>query len=102
MHHGLAAVELLVETGKNEFSSTGYRTINFIADYPVRLDTGVSPITRMELGRVVFVMVEFQLVDEATARTNELGANAHSLYKARQHDVVGRRLKRGRRRRSGR
>jgi uncharacterized protein (TIGR04552 family) len=48
-----------------------------------------------ELGRVVFVMVEFQLIDEATARRNEEGENAHALYKARQHRVVASRLKRG-------
>ena len=37
----------------------------------------------------------FQLIDQATARRNEKGENAHALYKARQHRVVASRLKRG-------
>ena len=49
-----------------------------------------------ESGSTVFLMVEFQLVDERTARLNEEGENAHSLYKQRQFEEVARRLKRGR------
>lgn len=83
------------ETVKNSFSGSSYRTINFIADFPVRLPEGVPGAFTFELGRVVFVMVEFQLVDEATAAANESGENAHHLYKGRQHREVSRRLKRG-------
>lgn len=80
---------------KNEFSGASYRMINFVVDYPVRLpDTGQDRFA-FELGHVVYVMVEFQLLDEATARNNEMGENAHHLYKARQNEVVARRLKRG-------
>ena len=35
-------------------------------------------------------MVEFQVLDVDTARNNEVGENAHHLYKARQHAVVAR------------
>ncbi len=83
------------EGPKNEFSGRSYRTINWIADYPVRLPSSTPGVFSFELGRVVFVMVEFQLIDEATAQRNEKGENAHNLYKARQHRVVASRLKRG-------
>ncbi len=82
--------------GKNEFSGKSYRMINFIVDYPVRIPESDTPSFAFELGRVVYVMVEFQLLDEDTARQNEEGENAHHLYKSRQDEVVARRLKRGR------
>ena len=78
--------------GKNEFSGSSYRMINFIVDYPVLLPYDLVPGFRFELGRVVFLMIEFQIVDEETARQNEAGENAHALYKARQCDVVAKRL----------
>lgn len=81
--------------GKNEFSGASYRMINFIVDYPVRVPDRYITGLPFELGRVVFVMVEFQLVDEETARLNEAGENAHMLYKARQYETVSRRLVRG-------
>jgi uncharacterized protein (TIGR04552 family) len=82
-------------TGKNEFSGSDYRMINFIVDYPVRLPEGRFGKHGFELGRVVFLMVELQIVDEETARHNEEGENAHHLYKERQYKVVASRLKRG-------
>ncbi len=89
----------LEESGKNEFSGSSYRMINYIMDYPVPVPAVEGP-SGFELGNVVFVMVEFQLLDEATAIANEQGDNAHYLYKERQHDVVARRLKRGRARKT--
>lgn len=82
-------------TGKNEFSGSSYSMINFIVDFPVRLPENLTPGFGFELGRVVYVMVEFQLLDETTLRENEEGDNAHHLYKTRQAEVVGRRLMRG-------
>ncbi|MEZ4237252.1 MAG: TIGR04552 family protein [Myxococcota bacterium] len=84
------------ETPKNEFSGASYRAINWIVDYPVRLENNTLPERfSFELGRVVYVNAEFQLLDEDTARNNEQGENAHILYKARQHRRVAARLKRG-------
>ena len=37
--------------------------------------------------------MEFQLIDEETARLNEQGENAHYLYKNRQHQTIAQRLK---------
>lgn len=85
----------LATSGKNEFSGASYRMINFIVDYPVRIPDPLVTGLGFELGRVVFVMVEFQIVDEETARLNEDGENAHALYKSRQYDTVARRLVRG-------
>lgn len=80
---------------KNEFSGASYRVINWIADYPVRVPATAQQGFSFENGRVVYVNVEFQILDQATAHHNEQGENAHALYKARQHRRVAARLKRG-------
>jgi len=80
---------------KNEFSGTSYRAINWIVDYPVRIPPSVQNPFAVELGEVVYVNVELQLMNEQTAQHNERGDNAHALYKARQHKRVATRLKRG-------
>lgn len=82
-------------TARNEFSGASYRSINWIADYPVRVRNAQPGVFTFESGRVVYVNVEFQLLDQETARRNELGENAHALYKARQYRRVAARLKRG-------
>lgn len=80
---------------KNEFSGSTYRAINWICDYAVPLPDSIDNPYSIDLGRVVYVNVEFQLIDEATARSNEEGENAHRVYKARQYRRVAMRLKRG-------
>jgi uncharacterized protein (TIGR04552 family) len=47
------------------------------------------------LGRTVFALVEFQVLDQETARRNEEGENAHKFYKDRQRSIVAKRLKKG-------
>lgn len=81
-------------TGRhNEFSGTGYRDLNFVVDVPLRLPDDRLPRQAMtELGRITFVLVEFQLLDLQTARDNELGENAHTRYKTRQLGEVEKRL----------
>jgi uncharacterized protein (TIGR04552 family) len=76
----------------NEFSGESFRVLNFVADLPVRL-----PASAVEDGdgRIVFCMVEMQIVDRETAAANEHGANAHRRYKKRQLLKVLRRLSRG-------
>jgi uncharacterized protein (TIGR04552 family) len=78
----------------NEFSGKAYRIINFVADLPARVETYVDDSSR-PFGSVVFVLTEFQLVDQATAADNERGENSHEAYKARQHRSVRERLMRG-------
>ena len=83
----------------NEFSGKGYRVLNLIADVPVRLDEHLCMIegARRIPARpeIAFAPVEFQIVDEATARANEQGENSHERYKRRQNLRVLRRLSRG-------
>lgn len=78
----------------NEFSSSGFRVLNFIADLPVRVDALVRENERTS-GNVVFVLAEFQVMDRAQATMNEEGDSSHSLYKLRQHQRVRERLLRG-------
>jgi hypothetical protein len=67
--------------------------LNFIADLPVRVDSLV-PADQLdhERGNVVFVLAEFQLLDAATAATNEEGESSHEAYKTRQHARVRERM----------
>jgi uncharacterized protein (TIGR04552 family) len=84
----------IADAQPNEFSGPGFRILNFIADLPVRVDDllwdqdGVEE----EHGRVVFVLAEFQILDRATAESNERGDASHQNYKTRQHARVKERL----------
>ncbi len=82
----------------NTFSGIGYRVLNFVVDLPLRLDAYLPPPerdARPRKGRIGFALVEFQIVDEQTARKNEEGDNSHEAYKLRQRQRVLRRLARG-------
>jgi uncharacterized protein (TIGR04552 family) len=85
--------ELVAED--NPFSGDSYRIVNFIVDFPVRIDDAQTARYGALLGRTVFALVEFQIIDRETARANEEGENAHNLYKERQRAIVARRLKKG-------
>lgn len=82
---------------RNRFSGKGYKVLNFVVDLPVRVDELLPPDGPLadDLGRVVFSLVEFQIVDAATARRNEEGDSSHARYKRRQSKNVLRRLSRG-------
>lgn len=81
--------------GDNPFSSKAYRVVNFIVDFPVRIDHLGQARHGAMLGRVVFVLVEFQVVDRRTAEENEQGEAAHERYKERQREIVASRLRKG-------
>ena len=82
---------------RNEFSGKEFRVLNFVVDLPVRIDELLPPHDPVgdELGRVVFSLVEFQVVDVETARRNEAGDASHERYTKRQLKQVLRRLARG-------
>ena len=82
------------QTPVNTFSAAGYRVINFVVDIPIRVDDLVQHVAEHgpRKGRVVFLLVEFQLVDRETHRLNDVGDNRHSLYKERQRVQVFNRL----------
>ena len=100
LSNGIEEESLSSPAEENSFSGNSYRVINFIVDFPVRIDHLVDIRYGALLGRTVFVMVEFQIVDRETARANEEGENAHALYKQRQHAIVQSRLRKGTRRSS--
>jgi uncharacterized protein (TIGR04552 family) len=92
--------EEIENSGSNEFSGPTYRVINFVADLPVRIDQLLCRVpgsSSDELGAVIFVLTEFQVMDAETAKANEDGENSHAKYKARQHERVKFRLTRGER-----
>jgi uncharacterized protein (TIGR04552 family) len=81
----------------NALSGRHYRVLNFVVDLPVRIDELLPPQGPLvdDLGRIVFALVEFQVLDAATARRNEEGDSSHERYKKRQSKIVLRRLSRG-------
>jgi uncharacterized protein (TIGR04552 family) len=82
----------------NPFSGDSYRMVNFISDFPVRVDEILPEMDAADnylLGKIVYVLVEFQIVDKGTALANEIGDNAHKNYKSRQKRIVESRLLRG-------
>lgn len=82
---------------RNEFSGRDFKVLNFVVDLPIRIDDLLPPLDPMseDLGRIVFLLVEFQVLDELTARRNEEGDSSHDRYKRRQLKSVLRRLSRG-------
>jgi len=79
----------------NVFSGSSYQVVNFIVDLPVRLDSFLSQEEILRYGRIAFVLVEFQMVDQATEERNEKGENSHKQYKHRQRERVLERLRWG-------
>ncbi len=91
----------LGEPTANQFSSDGYRVINFVADLPIRVGTLMRHMTGkcdsddIDPRGVVYVLTEFQVMDAQTAVKNEEGDSSHTVYKERQHIEVKARLTRG-------
>jgi uncharacterized protein (TIGR04552 family) len=70
----------------NPHSAKGFRMINFVVDLPVRIDDELWMGRAFDerLGNTVFLLVEFQLIDQETHTHNNTGDNRHALYKERQ------------------
>jgi uncharacterized protein (TIGR04552 family) len=82
----------------NVFSAKNYRVVHFVVDLPVRIPErylDLLPAAAASLGRVVFVLVEFQIVDQETDQQNERGDASHARYKERQKRAVMERLRMG-------
>ncbi|MDH5492427.1 MAG: TIGR04552 family protein, partial [Myxococcales bacterium] len=85
--------------GENVFSAKSYRVVHFVVDMPVRMPAEMlhqAPPAAWALGRVIFVQVEFQVLDQQTDQDNETTEASHEAYKTRQRLAVMRRLKVGR------
>ena len=77
----------------NPYSAKGFKMINFVVDLPVRVtDEHLYSFLDERLGNTVFLLVEFQLVDQETHIQNNTGDNRHTLYKERQLKKVLQRL----------
>ena len=103
LQHDVEAREVKKD-GRNEFSGSTYRVINFVADIPVRIDETLVEAAAdksRDLGNIIFVLTEFQVMDAVTAETNESGENSHAAYKERQVERVKARLSGGSRTRNG-
>ena len=81
----------------NAFSGSTYQILKFVVDLPLRIeDHLISPeVMAATRARTVNCLVEFQIVDAATAAQNEQGDNDHERYKRRQKLRILRRLSRG-------
>ncbi len=80
----------------NRFTAPEYRVVHFVVDMPIALpDDMLVNAPRNDMGRVIFMQTEFQIIDRDTEQTNELGEASHAAYKNRQKDAVIRRLKLG-------
>jgi len=82
----------------NRFTAPSYRVVHFVADVPVRIPQHVleaAASATANLGRIIFVQTEFQVIDRATDQTNESGDASHENYKERQKLAVMHRLKVG-------
>lgn len=75
-----------LKQSNNPYSAKDFKIINFVVDLPVRVDDLVKTIPDHQAadGHIVFLLVEFQLVDQHTHHNNSTGVNRHSLYKERQ------------------
>lgn len=73
--------------GEVSFSGKSYRVLKFIVDIPVRLDSHTAKMATIhaeQFGRIVYSLLEIQVVDEETEAENQKGENAHEEYKVRQ------------------
>lgn len=82
----------------NRFSAPTYRVLQFVTDVPVRVPQHLmelAPPGSENLGPIVYVLCEFQVLDAESEAANETGDASHDRYKQRQRAAVFRRLRRG-------
>lgn len=83
----------------NECSADEFRMLNFVIDLPVRIDEIMERPENahlVDLGKIVFVNVEFQIFDKNAWETNESNpSSSHDAYKERQQQRVRERLMHG-------
>jgi uncharacterized protein (TIGR04552 family) len=87
-----------LSTVDNRFSAKSYRVIHYVANVPVRVPEHLmelAPPGSENLGPVVQVPCEFQMLDGETDSANEVGEASHDAYKQRQREAVFRRLRLG-------
>jgi uncharacterized protein (TIGR04552 family) len=95
-HFGRLRKVLSGSSKSMEYSGRNYKVCKFVVDIPVRMDNFLAQsggsVYRESLGSIAYVLVEFQIVDEAAEAVNNAGESSHENYKARQKRGVLRRL----------
>ncbi len=90
------AVRMRRPAEREEYSGRNYKVCKFVVDIPIRMENFLassgSHFYREGLGTIVYVLVEFQIVDEETDRSNNAGESSHENYKKRQKQGVITRL----------
>jgi uncharacterized protein (TIGR04552 family) len=83
----------------NDNTSDVFRTINFVVDFPVRIDKQLLHSWALDpsiLTGIVHVLTEFQIVDQISHARNECSEASHEKYEARRTAKVRERLLHGR------
>ena len=83
----------------NTNTSDAFRTVNFVVDVPIRIDTTLLQSRSFDLKGlpgIVHVLTEFQIVDQISHTKNESGEASHENYEARRLAKIRERLLRGR------
>src|SRR5690606_9162707 len=82
----------------NRFTAPTYRVIQFVTEVPVRIPQHLmelAPPGSENLGPIVYVLCEFQILDAESEASNETGEASHDAYKRRQREAVLQRLRLG-------
>jgi uncharacterized protein (TIGR04552 family) len=86
----------VLQSGDNAFTAPTYRVIHFVTDVPVRVPAHImemAPDGSDQLGPIVYMLCEFQLLDAESEALNESGDASHEAYKRRQKRAVVSRLR---------
>jgi uncharacterized protein (TIGR04552 family) len=86
------------QPGDNRFTASTYRVIQFVTEVPVRVPPHLmelAPPGSENLGPIVYMLCEFQVLDAESEASNETGEASHDAYKRRQREAVLRRLRLG-------
>lgn len=96
--HFQGPVDESLVASDNRFTAPTYRVIQFVTDVPVRIPPHLmelAPPGSENLGPIVYVLCEFQVLDAESDAVNETGDASHDRYKHRQRAAVFRRLRQG-------
>jgi uncharacterized protein (TIGR04562 family) len=83
----------------NPETSSMFKMVNFVVDLPIRLNDRHLEVWAPGIklpSRVVHVLAEFQIVDQASNLENKKGDASHDRYKARRMSKAKERLLYGR------
>jgi uncharacterized protein (TIGR04552 family) len=98
IEHFQGELDDALKPGDNRFTAPSYRVIHYVTEVPVRVPPHImeaAPPGSENLGPIVYMLCEFQLLDTDSEAANESGDASHQAYKTRQREAVFRRLRLG-------